>query len=652
MKPIFVISLITVLAGCGSNGSDGTSNGEQPQANRAPVAAFQFNCNALNCQFDASQSRDDDGAISSTHWSFGDGSNGESTSMQHQYQSSGDYNVTLTITDDDGANATETKLVSVTIEQTQVTPVETVFNNAHLYGFADAGAVAVDQGKIVAIGSNSQIQAYIDSDTQVIDLNGKWLLPGFIDNHNHLGEGGEVTCEPQNNLSLADQAGFLQRCAAGVPADTWIIGYGGDFYIEMEDSTDPRTTVQLLDDLFPQNPVIIMDFTSHAMFVNSLAYEKAGITAQTPDPQGGIFMKDNNGRLNGMLMDNAGDVVMEIAVNSIEGKFDIIDEGIRYGLQAVAENGITTVGDGRTYWKRGMFEGWQRVHQAGDMTARVSVRPWIYPEVDDDEQLQFLQGALQNDIEQLLIVNQVKMYIDGMPELGSGRVIEPYLFTYFQQYPNGYNYIDESRMTGLLKDLQTIGYGAHIHAIGDLGVRETLNAIEAVRANNSDLQYNMTHLHMMDPADLNRFAQLQVDADLQVGAFEGGNMAGELGEHLHPFIGKERADEILHTPVKALYQSNANVVLSSDWTVNPLSPMAAISVVVAEQAMPIHAAIDAYTINAAKALGLESITGSIEVGKSADFVVLDRDLTTSTPAQIRNAQVLRTVLQGETVYSR
>ena len=662
MKPILTLPLcmgLTLgLSACGSGDSNSnetattppTTQPTQPAANQSPVAAFGFNCSGLSCQFDSSDSRDSDGTITTTAWDFGDNNNATATTVQHSYSNPGEYSVTLTVTDNDGASHSITHQISVTDATVQVDPADVIFTNAKIYGHANTEAVAVDEGKIVAIGSGQQLQAYIDSDTQVVDLNSNYLLPGFIDNHNHLGEGGEVTCEPKNDISLARQAAFLRQCAVGVPAGDWIIGYGGDFNIEYDATTKTSNTLALLDNLFPNNPVIIMDFTSHAMFTNSLAYAEVGVTKETANPQGGIYMKDAGGELNGILIDNAGDVIMEKAVNSLDGKFDIIVEGITYGLDVIRKNGITTVGDGRTYWKRGMFDGWKQVFADGKLTARISVRPWIYPEVEFAEQLQFLQGAYQNDIEQLLIVNQVKMYSDGIPEMGSARVIEPYASTPFPEFPHGFNYITESNMIGLLQNLQAMGYGAHIHAIGDLGVRESLNAIEAARDNGSKLEYNITHLHMMDPADLNRFAQLDVDADIQLGGAPGGE--DELEEYASPVIGKQRAGEILHTPVKALYESNANVVLSSDWTVNPVSPMSAIAVAAEESSLNISAAIDAYTINAARALGLESITGSITVGKSADFVVVDRDLAASTPAQIRNAKVLRTVLQGKTVYSQ
>ena len=524
---------------------------------------------------------------------------------------------------------------------------DTIIINAKIYGHNTANALAVEDGKITFIGDNQMIQALAKDYTTVIDANNQLVLPGFIDNHNHLGEGGEVTCLPSTERSLAAQRNLLRRCARDAQAGQWIIGYGSAFELEIEQTTTPR---ELLDQIFPNNPVIIMDFTSHAQFVNSAAYQLAGFDQQSPNPQGGILLKDEYGELNGIVLDNAGDIIYEIATNSINGKFDFMLEGIQYGLEQAKQNGITTVGDGRTYWRRGMYDAWVEMAQQQRLTARISVRPWIYPDVDRQEQLNFLHSAFQNDIEQLLIVNQVKMYSDGMPEYSTGRVIEPYTFSWFAGYPHGINYIDQHNMTEWLQTLQTIGYGAHIHAIGDLGVRESLNAIEAARNNQSQLKYHITHLHMMDPQDLPRFAALNVDADLQLAAPSFSE--SERAEHITDFIGTKRASEIYHTPVKQLQQSGANVVLSSDWTVNPIAPTHAIANAIEEGSLNINQAINAYTINAANALGLAEITGSLTVGKSADMVILNTDLTTATPSQIRAAQVNFTLLQGQVVYQR
>ncbi|HAS45582.1 MAG TPA: urease [Microscillaceae bacterium] len=540
------------------------------------------------------------------------------------------------------------KKQEVNAQQNTNATANLVFINGSIYGHPTAEAIVVNQGKIEFIGSNIEAQKLIGSNTQTIDLKGKMLLPGFIDNHVHAGEGGEVSCLPSNALNIDQQKETLKKCAADVEEGKWVIGYGMHLDQVLGNGTTLNKPIQSLDKIFPKHPVIIMEQTSHAMFVNTLALNKAGIHKDMPDPQGGKFMKDENGELNGVLIDNAGDLVMEMAVNSLANKFSILVEGIKFGLQELKKNGITTIGDGRTYWRRGMLDAWKTVAKDGLLTARVSIRPWIYPTIDKTEQLTFLQGAFQNDIQQLLIVNQVKMYIDGVPENGTARLIQPYTQTYFQDTPYGINYISQNRMVSWLTDLYGIGYGAHVHALGDKGIREVLDAVQVVRSQGSQLKYHITHVAMLDKADLSRFAQLNVDADIQVGNTP--LTQQERSQDFVPFIGASRASELLYSPVKSLKATGANVTLSSDWTVYPLSPLNGISVSVQEGAFTIQEAIDAYTINAAKALGLDSLTGSITVGKSADFVVLEKDLTKISANEIKTTRIMMTVLQGKVVY--
>lgn len=526
----------------------------------------------------------------------------------------------------------------------QTQQADLMLRDAKIYGHEAATGLAIRDGKIVYVGDEAGILPWVGQDTQVIALDGQLLLPGFIDNHNHLGEGGEAWCLPDNENPLAAQAQLLAACAQGVPAGEWVIGYGGAFEIELDPDLNETYPLALLDNIFPAHPIIIMDYTSHAMFVNSLAYAAMGWTAETANPQGGLIMKDENGALNGVLVDNAGDVMMEVAVNSLGNAFDLFRQGIGEGMRLANQNGITSVGDGRTYWRRGMFEAWQAVANAGEMTVRVSLRPWIYPELAREQQLGFLRDAFQNDVTRDLIVNQVKMYSDGVPEYGTGRVIEPYQFTYHADHPHGINYIPLAEMKDWLSALRELGYGAHIHAIGDLGVRETLDAIEAVRGQGSSLKYHMTHLTMVDSVDVGRFASLGVDADFQV--------PSTTREELAFYIGSTRANQLRLTPIKEVAESGANVVLSSDWTVHPLSPLNAIAYTQEAGALSIEQAIDAYTINPAKALGIDHLTGSIEVGKQADLTVLEQDIRAMAGGAIRDVAVQMTLYSGKLVYQR
>jgi len=199
-----------------------------------------------------------------------------------------------------------------------------------------------------------------------------------------------------------------------------------------------------------------------------------------------------------------------------------------------------------------------------------------------------------------------------------------------------------------LDALDKIGYSAHIHAIGDGAVRESLNAIEHARQNGSVKPYTLTHVELVDPDDVTRFAQLDVTADFQVGS-------EYVVEHDHSwaklFLGAKRTHALMN--LKAIFDTGANLTLSSDWNVHELNPLVGIanSIRMGNTGLPnIEAAIDAYTINAATSLGIENVTGSIDVGKSADFAILERDITRLSVDDIANTEILMTILQGDIVF--
>ena len=544
-------------------------------------------------------------------------------------------------------------LLSMTVTTTQVSAdfADTIFTNGTIYTEQNAEAVAVIDGKIAYLGSDAGVEEFIGSNTEVIDLEGAMLMPGFIDNHNHVFEAASEaggSCMLDASEDPEGQISYLRQCAADARPGEWVIGYGFsiDAILEAEGS---RTPLQVIDSVFPDQPVIIMEQTSHSMWVNSAALRAAGITSKTPDPQGGVHLKDPvSGELNGILLDNAGDILMQQAWNSLNNVFRRSYEGLLDGLYEASAHGITTIGDGRMYWKRGWYEVWQAAQDKGELSARVSLRPWIYPEAPLDAQLDYLAKIQSNDTDNLLIVDQVKMYSDGIIINGTAKLAAPYNYTYLPKRPYGINYIEPDAMQDWLLELNEIGYGAHIHAIGDGAVNESLNAIETARREGSDQQYSLTHVEMIQDSDIPRFETLNVTADFQVA---GDYAKPDAHGWATPYIGKHRLHSLIQ--LRPVYDSGANVTLSSDWNVNDINPLVGIanSLQMGKAGMPdIDAAIDAYTINAAYTLGLEEITGSIEEGKSADFVMLSEDITKLSPDQIANTEILLTMLQGEIVF--
>lgn len=525
------------------------------------------------------------------------------------------------------------------------------YTNAVIYQHPHADTLVIQGKRIVFIGQASAARQQYPTTQQWHDVERAFIGPGFIDNHNHVFEAASdigADCDVSAAHDIAGYTSLLRQCQRELDLEpnSWMMGYGHDIsqLLQLQDES-PR---QLLDRLFPDNPAVLMEQTSHSMWVNSKALQRAGITSQSADPQGGRILHEDDGSLSGILLDNAGDRLFEIAWNQQPDLANAHLRGLKKGLRQLATVGITTVGDGRLYWKRGWLTSWQTLEQQQQLTARVSVRPWIYPADPAAAQLAFFRQAYQNDLSRLLIVNQVKLYSDGLIQNGTARVLQPYQQTINPDLPTGLDYIAAEPMAWWLQQLDQLGYGAHIHAIGDGGTRQALDAIAKARAAGSTRRYGLTHLELVAANDLPRFVQLHVDADMQIG-----NDDVLHGDHAWaaPWLGEERATQLM--PVGALRAAGANVTLSSDWNVNELNPLVSIAnaLELKGQQFPTAAsAIDAYTINAAHALGLQDITGSLTVGKAADLVILDHDISHATPNEIRQTRCLLTMLNGQIVY--
>ncbi|WP_033707064.1 amidohydrolase [Bacillus mycoides] len=540
-------------------------------------------------------------------------------------------------------------------------PKNVVFKNGTIYTSNEkqdiAEAVEIKDGKITFVGSNKDVEELINEDTKVIDLQGRQILPGFVDNHNHIFEAKSPAagnCSVSSDAALQEQRSYLKACKKDIKTGEWISGTGfslEELLKDMDEKSEHQTPLQVLDELFPNNPVLIMERTSHSVWVNSKALEVAGINKETKDPQGGRIIRDpETGEPFGILYDTAGDIVMEKAWNSQSNLFEKNYEGFLDGLDEVAKNGITTVGDGRLYWKRGWLDVWNKVNDEKKLTSRVVLRPWVYPNLNEAEQMEYFKKIKRDDVSSRMLINQVKMYSDGISINSTAKILEKYKFEWFKGTPYGLNYIPEEKMKWWLTELNKLGYGALIHTIGDGGVRESLNAIEAAKKEGANQPYTLTHVEMVEDSDINRFAKLGISADFQVGH----DFAEDPKQSwASTYFTDQQMKRIM--PLGRIWKTGANVSLSSDWDVNELNPLVTISnaLSIDEKGLSdVHAAIDAYTIKPAKALGLDKITGSIEVGKSADIVVLNEDITKMSADKIPNAKVLMTVLQGEVVYHK
>ena len=510
-----------------------------------------------------------------------------------------------------------------------------------------ADAILIDGNKILFVGSNSDAENIAHKNAVKIDLQGKVVLPGFHDVHMHPMEVGSTTTvfslneeetNPENYISA------IKKAAAENPNVAWIIGFGHSINSLLEANRNP---LEIIDEAVSNRPVIIMEQTSHSMWINSKGIELAGITAQTTNLQGGIIVKDN-GVLQGILVDNAGDVVFQKAVASLNDADGEYQGMVEYVLPELAKYGITSVSDARTYWKRNQHKTWKKLADDDELTARFNLGLWAYPTEDDATQITTLKNLFSNDENSLLKINQIKLYADGITHNTTAALHTDYKEDYFNQPTNnGLNYFTESRIAKYISALEATGFDFHIHSIGNRGVTEALNAIE--QSATSAGRHRLTHVEMITAADLNRFKTLNVTADAQVGGQFTQPQYWSDNDHL---LGSDLADN--QVPIKSLKEAGARLTLSSDWNVSSLNPFIGIQKAVtrAPQNISLEEAIKAYTINGAYTMRQEDKVGSLKAGKLADFVVLDKDIFTIQSNLINQTKVVLTVFEGEEIFKK
>lgn len=530
---------------------------------------------------------------------------------------------------------------------------ESVFYNGKIYMVNPnqewAEAMYIKDGIIQFVGSSDEAKERASKEAELIDLEGLFVMPGIHDVHLHPLEAATnnfqfIIDEEEENPEV-----YANDVAAAIqdnPGDGWLLGWGHDLGTVLDAERSPK---EILDEVAPNRPVAIMEKTSHSLWCNSKALELIGVTDDSPDPEGGVYMREENGEINGILIDNAGNLLLDLALAPTPERAEKDYDGlVEIALPELAENGITSICDARTYWKRNHHEIWQRVADEGKLTVRANLGLWAYPAEDDATQIAAIKSLYSYKEDSFLKINQIKLYSDGIIHNTTSAMHDDYLIDYFE-FPtnNGLNYFTEERMAQYITALEGTGFDFHIHAIGDRGIHEALNAIE--QSGTTAGRHRITHVEFVDPDDYPRFAALNVTADAQV--------AGEFThpEHWHDndyLIGSERSQDII--PLKSLSAANARISLSSDWDVSELSPFIGLqnALTRSPQNLTLAEAIAAYTINAAYVMRQEDKVGSIEEGKEADFIILDKDLFEISVDKIGQVLVLETYLQGEMVYQR
>lgn len=526
-----------------------------------------------------------------------------------------------------------------------------------------AEAVAVWDGRIAAVGSVDDVRELTGPQTEVVELDGRMLLPGFQDAHVHPASGGleRTRCDLTEAYSRDEYARIIRTYADEHPDVPWILGGGWSMDVF------PRGTPakEELDALVPDRPAYLPNRDGHGAWVNSRTLDLAGITAETPEPPDGRIERNPDGTPSGTLHEGALDLVERLTPPASQAEWE---EGIRIAQTYLHSLGITAwqdaIVDGRT------FEAYMGLAARGELTARVVGALW-WDRHRGEEQVEELIGLRARANVGRFRAGTVKIMQDGVIESFTAGVLDPYLDGHGNPTENrGFSHVDPELLKGYVTRLDSEGFQVHFHAIGERAVRESLDAIEAaVRANGpNDHRHHIAHVQVIHPDDIPRFRELGVVANCQP---LWATLESQMIHLTIPFLGPERSG--WQYPFGSLIRSGARLAFGSDWSVSSPNPLWEIHVavnrraperytyIVGEQAtsevflpderIDLPAALYAGTLGSAYVNHLDRETGSIRIGKRADLVVLDRNLFEGSVDDGSEARVLLTIVEGERVFA-
>ncbi len=536
---------------------------------------------------------------------------------------------------------------------TEHRPVDLILRGGAVYTMNPAQpraeALAIADGRIVAVGSDEEISAVYASEN-TIDLEGQMVLPGFVDSHSHAVASGVALAQCDLALldSVADVLAKVTACGDAQPGTGWLVGGGWNPAL----FKDANPNKALLDSLGLDRPVALESEDSHSLWVDSRALALAGITRDSTDPSGGVIERDLQ------TAEASGTLRERTAMNLVQDQVPPISDAVREAglLRALAlakEFGITSIIEASA----GASE--LAAYDAVDARGELSVRVVVSVQVTDPQATELMRPQDRGTARRVH-ADAAKIFVDGVLESETAALLEPYL-----DNPGSTGQLLEltQQLNARVVDLDRRGIQVHLHAIGDRAVRAALDAVAAARIANGalDNRHHIAHLQLVDPADRSRFAELGVVANIQA-----------LWAYPDAYItdlnllqvGQARVDQMY--PFASLVRAGTTLAGGSDWSVSSMNPLLAIQtgimredpagvavgVLNSAERLPLQKMLEAYTTNGAYLMHQENHTGSLEVGKFADIVVLDRDLFDVPVAQISEVHVTRTLLAGGTVYSR
>jgi predicted amidohydrolase YtcJ len=518
-----------------------------------------------------------------------------------------------------------------------------------------AQAVAISNGRITFVGTDQDAVKYAGPLTNVVNLKGKMVLPGFVDSHIH----PIHSALDQSDCCLNDceSAECIKKTISEFvkehPKDArheWVIGSGWQLTAFSPQGPDKK----LLDELVSDRPAYFTSQDGHSAWVNSKALSLAQVTAFTPDPKGGrIERVDGSREPAGTLREAAVDLVSHLVPSPSADERREAALNIQKKLNAVGIIGVQ-----EACAEEPELKAYASLDDANLLTMRVSAAMAVDAD-KGEKQLATLKEWSKKYDGNLLRVKAAKIFADGVMETKTAAMLEPYLGG--EKGDCGTLNFAPNLFKWYACKLDAAGLQIHVHAIGDRAVRATLDAIETAEKINgrSDRRHHIAHLELIDSKDINRFRELNVAANFQSFWSFRDKYVAEMTESI---LGPERSKHLY--PVGELFKSGAVVVGGSDWSVSTYDPLAAIQVAVTRRGLTdtgdqfllpgvpasLPEILSAYTINGAWLGHWDRESGSLETGKSADLIVLDKNLFSLPPTEIHQAKVLWTLFRGRAVY--
>src|SRR5579862_820615 len=538
-------------------------------------------------------------------------------------------------------------------------PADVIVVNARIYTVNPqqkwAEAIAVRGEKIVAVGKRSEIEALRGPSTKVIDARQRLLLPGFTDCHIHFMQGslelGHV--DLNNTKTVAEIQRRIKAYADSHPArpnDPWILGMGWT-YPTFGPSALP--TKKMLDDVVADRPVYLDAFDGHSAWANSKALAMAGIDRNTPDPPNGIIVRDANGDPTGALKEEAGELVASKA--PVPTRVERL-AALRNGIHEANRVGLTRVHSaGQDFEYLDLYD---ELRSRGELTLRFYIAYFLDPPELKPENIAAIEDARKRYSDGWIAGGAVKTMLDGVVEAHTAALLAPYAD---DPTLSGKLFWDPEKYKAAVTNLDARGLQIFTHAIGDRAIRLGLDAYENAAESNhtKDARPRIEHIESVSAADISRFGKLGVIASMQpLHAYPDDDTLNIWARNLGP----ERASRawVWHS----IQNDGGAIAFGSDWPVVTLNPWPGVQTALTrqtaegdpaggfgpEQRLGLEDIIRAYTLGAAFAGRRERTEGSLEAGKLADFILLDRDLFKVKPSEVGKTEVLFTMVGGKIVY--